>query len=244
VKSPQVSVLTAAKQPNSTFLLDAYSSLLKQKITWEWLIQIDGKDSKLPDAIADDKRVFIVANGKSYGESITRNMALRRARSDIIQNLDSDDYLLPGALDDMYEHIRTGKYAYVFGRDLSLAQDGTTIDYGGGLKVGVILPGVIYRRWLTIHMTPVHPAGIMWRKDVLFKYGGWHALSSGEDTALMLAASVKHPVFFLDRDTFIYRLHDKQLTSQPGYRKAQEDNWNFIKQRIEALLHDIPLSPL
>jgi glycosyltransferase involved in cell wall biosynthesis len=242
MKRPEVSVITAVKEINPEYLIDAYESLNEQQVSWEWLLQADGTEVDIPPNIIRDRRVILQINNETYGAGITRNLALSRSNAPIIQNLDADDYLFPNALDVMYEQIRTNSYAFVFGKDVSLDLDGNTYDYAGGLSPGVILPGIIYKRWQEIHMTPVHPAGIMWRKDILFKYGGWHGLSSGEDTAVMLAASVKHPVYFLDEKTLVYRLHDKQLTSHESYKDTKEANWAFIEQRIGALLCDIELT--
>jgi glycosyltransferase involved in cell wall biosynthesis len=241
---PKVSVITALKDPDMLFLDEAYSSLLKQKVSWEWLIQIDGPIVNLPGIIKRDKRVIIEANGKAYGPAITRNRALTRSRASFVQNLDADDYLLPGALDAMFMQIQTNKYAFVFGRDVSIELDGSTHGYAGGLDYGVILPGVIYKRWQDIHMPPVHPAGIMWRREVLLNYGGWQALSSGEDTSIMLVTSFEHPVYFLDLDTFMYRLHHKQATSKDEYGDSKDANHNFINQRIDALSSGIKLTSI
>lgn len=237
--NPAVSVLTAVYDANPDYLRAAYESLRGQKVTWEWVIQVDGPAEdmvNISEEILADRRVRASANGRQLGTPTTRNAGLVRCAAPFVQNLDGDDALLPGAL----EHLAQGlidepETVFAFGRDVETYPDGTREAYQGGLAPGTIPPEAIYERWTRMPFPPVHPAGILWRKAPLFAYGGWTALRSGEDTALVVAASLHHPVVFIDRETLMYRRHTLQFSQSPEFRAWDRVKREFIHQRVAAL---------
>lgn len=211
---PTVSILTAAFSPDPAFLLDAYRSVCKQsELHWEWLVQVDGEaPSVLSPEIIGDPRVLVEANGCRLGVAGTRNRGLVRSRAEIVQNLDADDQLLPGALATAAQVLEDDlALAFVFGRTVDLRPDGTRQSMWREqipFPPGRIEPGQIDGFWLATGGDPLPISPLMWRKVFVYAYGGWAALSVLEDTALVLAVASRHPCHYLDRDT--------QLAALPG----------------------------
>src|SRR5829696_5754498 len=99
---PLVSVITAAYAPKAGYLPDTAASVAAQQLPpgWEleWLVQEDGDGPSLLDVVAGVPSARYEANDALLGIAATRNLALSRARGELLRVLDHDDVLLPGAL--------------------------------------------------------------------------------------------------------------------------------------------------
>src|ERR1700749_3029845 len=118
---PDVSVLTASFNAEPKHLIEAYRSLADENgdVDWEWLIQVDGCTGEIPAEVTRDPRVQVARNGRHLGAAATRNMALTRAASPLVQNLDSDDCLLTGTLAALSDALRAHADAVLaFGREV------------------------------------------------------------------------------------------------------------------------------
>jgi glycosyltransferase involved in cell wall biosynthesis len=238
---PVISVLTAALDPPPAFMLDALRSLQAQdEVRWEWVIQLDGEDPPPPpQQLLAEPRVSVRANGRRLGSAATRNRALVRTQAALVQNLDADDQLLPGALAAGRQALAgDAELAFAFGRTVDLLPDGSRrgswreqIPFAPGR----IEAGAIGARWLQSGSDPLPLSPIIYRRRLLFAYGGWAALSVLEDTALVLALAERHPCFYIDRDTQLYRVHPAQMTAAPGYRAERRPNLRFVFERLRAL---------
>ncbi len=88
---------------------------------------------------------------------------------------------------------------------------------GRGGFPGLQPRGALVETWVAEpggHPLPVHPAGIMWRRDLLLLAGGWAGLRNMEDTALLMAASALAPCAVVDIATLRYRKHRAQRSTQ------------------------------
>jgi hypothetical protein len=65
MKRPEVSVITAVKEINPEYLIDAYESLNEQQVSWEWLLQADGTEVDIPPNIIRDRRVILQINNET-----------------------------------------------------------------------------------------------------------------------------------------------------------------------------------
>jgi glycosyltransferase involved in cell wall biosynthesis len=94
-----ISVITAVYEPVTEYLRKAASSVaaLKMPARWEleWLVQEDGNAPNARDLAAGAR---YEANGARLGTATTRNLALSRARGQLVAVLDYDDVLLPDGL--------------------------------------------------------------------------------------------------------------------------------------------------
>lgn len=240
-EAPSVSVLTAVRDPNPEFLLDAYRSLREQAgPVWEWLIQIDAESvTSLPREIERDVRASVQANGCQLGTAGTRNRALLRSRAELVQNLDGDDQLLAGALDGAAAALGSDpSLAFAFGRTVDLRPDGSRRSSWREqipFAPGRIEPGTLDAYWLATGHDPLPMSPLMWRKSVLYAFGGWAALSVLEDAALIYPVAALYPCYYLDHDTQLYRIHSQQRTASSDYRHERAPNRQFVFHRLQAL---------
>jgi hypothetical protein len=78
----------------------------------------------------------------------------------------------------------------------------------------------------------IHPATLCMRRTLLLALGGWMALPAGEDTALLIAASVLTPGYFIAEPGLLYRRWPGQLTAQPEHTDPHQ--WATRNGIIEA----------
>jgi glycosyltransferase involved in cell wall biosynthesis len=194
--------------------------------------------------------VCVQANGRHLGAAATRNCALVRSRAEFVQNLDADDQLLPGSLEAAAAALREDEdLAFAFGRTVHLMPDGTRQNAWRdrmSFAPGRIAAGRISDMWLTTGDDPLPISPLMWRKRVLLAYGGWTALPTLEDTAVVMAVASSHPSVYLDADTQLYRIHRGQATIALDYRRQRRASRQFMFERLRALAavdgreHDFP----
>lgn len=216
---PRVDVVTAVHAGYASLLPLAHRSLLDQTHPhWTWLVQIDGAPGPVLAALracgaADDPRVSVAAHGTAEGPAVTRNIALARATAPYVQNIDADDELEPDALaalsDALDAHPAAG---FAVGHARDLLPDGRLREHPLPVGAGVLPRGVLPERWAD--RLPVHPAGTMWRRELLLALGGWSALQGMEDTGLLMAASATAEGVLVDVPTLRYRRHAAQRSTR------------------------------
>jgi glycosyltransferase involved in cell wall biosynthesis len=212
----RVSVVTPVHRPVPRYLEELHASLNAQRgVDWEWVIQIDGGRSllrRIPWAVRADPRVALEANGRWLGEAVTRNLALLRAKHPLLQTVDADDLLLPGALAAGAAALDAEPdLALAFGRTLEIV-DGRRVEGKNLYAPGRLRPGRLVRDWERRGGScSIVVASAMWRTDRIRAHGGWPASVAGTDVLLLLAVSGAHPARCLDADTYLYRSHPDQM---------------------------------
>jgi glycosyltransferase involved in cell wall biosynthesis len=242
--SPGVSVLTPVRRPVGRFLHELHASLDSQRnVTWEWIIQVDGGQSllrRLPHAVRTDPRVTAEANGRWFGQAVTRNLALSRASHALLQTVDADDVLLPGALAaGATALVAEPELALVFGRTWQLLPDGRRAPAKNLYPPGRIDTGALVRDWERRGGScSIVVASAMWRTACVRAHGGWPAAVAGLDVLLLLAVNGIHPARCLDCDTYLYRSHSAQVhrsavrfAMRPRYRQMARQ---MISARAEV----------
>lgn len=213
----RVSVLTPVHRPVARYLEELHASLdANHDVDWEWVVQVDGGTSllrRLPRSLRADGRVSLEANGRWFGQAITRNLALLRVRYPLLQTVDADDLLLPGALDTAARALTAEPdLAFAFGRTLVTGPDGDWLAGKNLYAPGRIEPGVLSRDWERRGGScSIVVGSAMWRTSVVQAHGGWPASVAGTDVILLLAVSAMAAGRCLDADTYVYRSHAGQL---------------------------------
>ncbi|MQY29484.1 glycosyltransferase [Nocardia aurantia] len=217
----RVEVITAVHDAYAHFLSAAWKSLRAQTHPdWRWLVQIDGPEAAALPALvacgaAGDPRVEVAANGIRVGPAVTRNVALGRTHASLIQNLDADDELEPDALTALSSALQQHPTAgFAAGPARDLLNSGSLVDFPIPLPPGFTTRGTIFEYWTTHERLPIHPAGVMWQRNLLLTCGGWAGLEGMEDTALLLSASALAPAALLDTVTLRYRRHRAQRSKK------------------------------
>jgi len=224
----RVDVVTAVHADYACYLPAAWDSLRRQGYPhWTWRIQIDGPDDEVRAALdacgaSADGRVQIGAHGTREGPGVTRNVALGACTGQLVQNLDADDELEPGALAALVGALAADPAAgYAVGHARDLHPDGTLASAPLAVPAGRLARGALAIAWSAAlaervlpdrALPPVHPAGVMWRRNLLIAVGGWAALRGVEDTATLIAGSALAPGVLLDVPTLRYRRHEAQLS--------------------------------
>jgi hypothetical protein len=190
--------------------------------------------------VVGDPRVRIAFNGQRLGPATSRNRALARAAARYVQNLDVDDQLLPGALTTLAALLdRHAEAAFAFGCAVDAHPDGTTREIAPPFAPGLVVAGHIPACWRSEagdYRVPIHPAGIMWRRETLFVVGGWTALWAVDDTALLMAASALFDAVCTHKPTFLYRRHAAQLSARAEHLAERlGEQIAFIGERVACL---------
>jgi glycosyltransferase involved in cell wall biosynthesis len=237
-----VSVVTPVHPLNATFLPDAYRSLRAQQLpagwTWEWLIQEDGTTGDVADLLAhllpgDDPRIRL-GMGRHGGPGVARNLALARARGQLVKALDADDQLTPGALArDLVILEAHPDVAWTTSRVLDLLPDGSTAGFEHDPPEGRLDGAQVAGHWRTHHYrAAVHPATLCMRRQHLLAVGGWMALPASEDTGLLIALAMIAPGWFIRDVGLLYRKWPGQNTSSGAHRDPGE--WETRMRLIDA----------
>jgi glycosyltransferase involved in cell wall biosynthesis len=242
-----VSVLTPVARPDGGYLAELHAALVAQEsVDWEWLIQLDGRRSLLrhvPQAIRADDRVSLEANGRWFGQSTTRNLALLRARHPFLQTVDADDVLLPGALAAGAAALeREPDLGLVFGRTLDLDVHGRRTPGKNLYPPGRLAPGVLIRDWERRDGScSIVVASAMWRRLCVDAEGGWPASVAAPDVLLLLAVNSRFPARCLDRDTYVYRAHPAQMHRRP-LRFAMRPKYRELARRMVRARQELGLT--
>jgi glycosyltransferase involved in cell wall biosynthesis len=233
-----ITIVTAAHGPSIPYLADAYQSLAVQEFppgwTWQWTVQEDGETGAVAAALPDDPRIS-VGTGIKGGPGVARNLAMSRAEGSILCVLDADDQITPGALArDIAVLTEDLTIGWTTASVLDLMSDGTTVGWEhadppeGRLPTGTVLSYFTENKY----RLPVHPTTLCIRTELALALGGWMALPGGEDTGLLIAASVVSDGHFIAKPGLLYRKHPAQLTSQPGWSGTSE--WAMRMHVIQA----------
>lgn len=236
-----ISVITAVYDPEPHHLLEAYRSLASQQLpdgwAWEWLVQEDGRTGVAASVLPADDRVSH-GSGRHGGVAITRNLALSRARGELVKNLDQDDVLTAGVLARDIAAIGSGA-GWTTSRALDLMPDGSLVAFDGDPAHGRLEPGVVLDLWRQNGFRlPVHPTTMCLRRDLAVMLGGWMAVPGSDDTGLLIAASVLSCGFFESAVGLHYRKWPGQGSTE-GSAHYETVEWNarmkLISERAAAL---------
>ncbi|MDQ1293439.1 MAG: hypothetical protein QG608_1320 [Actinomycetota bacterium] len=237
---PLLSVLTAAYGPTASFLPQTASSVLGQRLPpgWEleWIVQEDGDSPELGTWLGSVERVRYGANGGQFGVAVTRNIALSRARGELIQLLDHDDLLLPGAPETLIPQFTEHPIHWTIGQADDLLPDGSRRGFPPALPFGIVEPGAV-NTWAEQHDAnwPIHCAALMVRASTLRALGGWAASPADDDIVMFsvlweLTTGYHNPAL-----TWLYRHHPDQAHRSTEWKTRSELGRRIALQRLSAL---------
>lgn len=132
------------------YLEQCLNSVLEQSFTdFEILCIDDCSTDRSLDILYQyaerDKRILILQNNKKGGPSISRNRGIENAKGEYIYLLDSDDWLMPDALQTLWE--ATEKYnvdVVLFNSSISAEEiglGGTSVDWNMGSLYETVMTG-------------------------------------------------------------------------------------------------------
>ncbi len=217
-----ISVVTAAHAPNAKYLPLAYKSLAQQVLPdeweWEWLVQEDGETGEVAAALPSGDSRISLGMARTGGPAVARTNTLTRASGSLIKTFDADDLFADsGALARditvLSEHPEIG---WTTSRALDLLPNGEVVSWAhADPEEGVLSKGFVLDFWRKNGwLLPVHPMTMCMRRELVIALGGWMALTTAEDTALLMAASVISDGYFIGQPSVLYRKHPQQVTAQ------------------------------
>jgi glycosyltransferase involved in cell wall biosynthesis len=243
-----LTMITPVYQPLAEHLIAAHESVTSQEMPegwdWEWILQEDGNTEVARSILPSGDPRLIFATGRHGGVAITRNLALARARGELVKNLDQDDVLAPGVLArDINVLVADPSVGWTTTRVLDLMPDGSTVGFDNDPPPGLIAPGFVLRHWIEHnYRLPVHPTSICIRRDLAVALGGWMAVPGSDDTGLLTAASVVSTGYFHPEVGLLYRKWPGQATADPAHTEPVE--WQLrmglIRARAELLAKTWP----
>lgn len=256
---PLISVITAVHGPTAQYFADTIDSVLMQELPngWEveYVIQEDGDRVSmraLLDELTDGtSRVRYEPNRAQLGVAVTRNLALSRARGDLVQLLDHDDLLLPGAFSKLIPHFIDRSIHWAIGQADDLMPDGSRKAYPAALSFGRLLPGQV-NDWAFEHggNWPIHCAALMVRTVTLRALGGWGAVPSDDDIHAAVGLFQLTAGYQDEALTWLYRNHAGQTHKTSGWQSKSHLGRLIVMQRAAALrafgitLPDAPNLPI
>lgn len=236
----RVSIITAAYAPLSTYFKATIESVRAQELPegWEleWLVQEDGEHPDLEGVVAGVPGIKYAANNAHTGISATRNLALTRATGDIVQVLDHDDVLLPGALKTLLPRFDDPSIHWVVGQADDLLPDGTRREYESALPFGRVAAGAV-NTWAIEHggNWPIHCAGLLMRTQLVRACGGWGGVPVDDDIVMFSALSEIADGYNDPATTWLYRIHEQQTHKSAQWRERSADGRRIAMQRVQAL---------
>ncbi len=237
---PLVSIITPLYQPVLRHLHETVRAVADQRLPagWssEWIVQEDGPDRTIDEAILARDSVSYQANGSRLGVAATRNIALSRARGELVQVLDQDDYLLPHALATLIPHFNDSATHWAVGQADDLHEDGTQTSWPSLHPFGPIAPGLVNATAIERGGNwAIHCAGLMLRTEVLRALGGWIA-SWGDDDIVMFAGLSEVAQGYNDPGlTWLYRQHPGQLHRSAEAKARSAHGRQVALQRVTAI---------
>lgn len=242
VRHGLISVVTPVHAPAAHHLTHAYRSLREQELPdgweWQWLIQEDGETDAVAPRVPDDPRVSF-GQGRRGGPGVARTLALSRAQGTYVKALDADDMLPPGALArDLDALTRNPDIPWAASRVLDFLPDGSTVGFDQDPPPGPLERGAVLDHWAAHdYRSPVHPATLFVRRDLLLALGGWMALPASEDTGLLLALNAVSRGWFTAETGLLYRKWAGQVTNQAAHvhKAERQERMAVVEARARAL---------
>ncbi|MDQ3406203.1 MAG: glycosyltransferase [Actinomycetota bacterium] len=236
----RISIITAAYAPLAEYFAETIESVTRQELPdgWEleWLVQEDGEVPSLAGAVAGIPFIKYAANKAPTGIAATRNLALTRATGDVVQVLDHDDLLLPGALKTLLPLFDDPKCHWAVGQADDLMPDGSRRQYESALPFGQVPAGVV-NTWAMEHdgNWPIHCAGLLLRTSLVRAFGGWGGTPVDDDVIMFSALSECVDGHNSPDTTWLYRIHSRQTHKSAKWRERSSDGRRIALQRVEAI---------
>jgi glycosyltransferase involved in cell wall biosynthesis len=236
----RISIITAAYAPLADYFAETIRSVSEQELPgrWEleWLIQEDGEVPHLAGVVAGVPNVRYSANKAHTGIAATRNLALTRATGDVVQVLDHDDILLPGALAQLLPRFDDTSITWVVGQADDLLPDGSRREYESALPFGVVPAGAV-NTWAMDHNGnwPIHCAGLLLRTHLVRAFGGWGGTPVDDDIIMFSALSECLDGYNDPATTWLYRIHKRQTSKSATWRERSNDGRRIALQRVDAI---------
>ena len=220
---PKVSIIMPVYN-GAKYIGEAIESVLEQIfLDWELLIVDDGSTDETMNIIDRyrEPRIRVFQQGHQ-GEGAARNMALWGARGQYVAFLDSDDWLLPCALQLHVEFLDNNPdFNVVYSDGFGCDKDGNPLGRFSknrlSHQVGDVLETMI------IHSLYGGSCGVSFRRHVVtahgFQFDETLTLATDWDFFIKLAEVARFG--YIDMPTYKYRLHSSSISAVLSHRRRE-----------------------
>jgi GT2 family glycosyltransferase/glycosyltransferase involved in cell wall biosynthesis len=225
-QGPLISVIVAAFN-HERFVEEALRSLAAQTYQPLELIVVD--DGSTDGTFAEIQRLLPLLQERFQRvdiaskphEGIARTLAacLRRAASDIVYMLDSDDIAVPQAVERLMQHLRAPEIALAVGDNEYIDADSRPITVE---KLGAVCSTLLefhtkgrvdfradrdFGSYASLIGGNYVPNGWLFRRSAIIEVGGYHESFMLDDWSLLVRLAKKHRIVFAGEVLARYRLH-------------------------------------
>lgn len=210
-----ITVITPCDVLRSDYLLDAIESVQRQDarhiIVFDGEVEPSRKEEL--EQLKDDRVSPIILNSK-VGVSACRNIALAMTPTPYFRNLDADDILLDGALDEDMSHLNDG-YSFTTSCAYDLYEDGRIVHFPALREEGEVPENTISVNWSgEVDIPDIHPTTFAGAVDDVIGIGGYPAVPRCEDVIMVSAVNRCNSGYFSHKETVAYRKWSNQTTKR------------------------------
>lgn len=151
----------------------------------------------------------------NLGACNARNLGLNHSKYDYVMFLDSDDYLLDGAIpfdlkDEKIFDLLIGDFLY----------EKNNIKSNSERNLNTVTPLEFFDLWINGNFIP--PCSVIWRKEFLIKIGSWDVnIKRNQDGEIVLRALLYNPsICFIKQKIGVYVQHED--LNRVSKRKGEE----------------------
>jgi len=243
-EGPVISILTPTRNRCASFLPLAIASVraVRLSVPYEHVIVDDCSDDETAAYLASeakaDARIQPVRHEARGGVSAARNSAARHARGKFLVDLDDDDLLVAGGVEQRCRYMEAHpQYWAAHGNALK-------VDEAGRYLVGEDVANFFCpdrdrcaRLFFTSEMIP-NASTAIYRRTELLEIGGWdESLSCCEDYDLWLRSLQRYgPPGFVDTIVALYRKKDRGLGIDSVRSGEHARNQRLVQKRYAHLL--------
>ena len=253
-KSPLVSVVMPVLNPHPVYFVEAVRSVLEQTLEELELVIVEDPSPRSAESLLaafSDPRIRFERNPERTSLVDQRNLALRRAESDLVACLDADDVCEPERLQKQFDRLQSDERTTVLGGQLSIIDD--TGRHVGSRHYPREHEAIVaaMRRY-----NPIAQPAVMFRKKAILDSGGYrYAKYLGlEDYELWCRLAQRGAQFANHPDSLVrYRVHPEGLKSaklrgmilgtldvKRQYWQDQMDWTSRMRMNVERILLWLP----
>lgn len=230
-----ITVITASYNPGK-FLIKALQSVYEQTYSNWKLILVDdcSTDNSLEMAkdLLKDPRVTVIKNSINLGQSKAQNVALKAVETPYFVQLDSDDWLMPDALETLINEFlkQQEDVAVVSGNIIVVNRETGFLND----KNNRISRGGFYKDKYEFMLSNSSVWPRCYRTSAVREIGGWptddpYEGRYMEDKMILFRLIEKYKFYWIDKELYVHRANDSNYTKTKldAYNKVFE--WTVIE---------------
>lgn len=220
--SSEITVVIPSFNPGK-YLIDALESVYKQTYSdWKIILVDDGSDDdslSLAQHLLNDPRILVIKNNENLGQSKAQNIALASVDTPYMVQLDSDDWLLPHALETLLSEFKKQKEdVAVVSANIEVSIEETEVlSHETNNPKKFILRGRLFKDKYDFLCSNLSLWPRCYRTSALRKVGGWPVNGPYEgrhleDKRVLYRLIQKYRFHWIDEVLYVHRRHDHNNT--------------------------------